>query len=79
MAGSSLLIRRASIILPAKNEALNSTPNTSPERSNFFIALGPSDAEQVSTACDGEEGLFQKPMLAGKPRDMQTETRPFGK
>jgi hypothetical protein len=40
MAGSSPLIRRASIILPAKSEALTSTPNTSQERSNFFIALG---------------------------------------
>jgi hypothetical protein len=32
----------------------------------------------VSTICGEEAGLFQKPMLVGKPRDMLTETRSFG-
>ena len=46
---------------------------------HFFITLGRRQPEQVSTACDEEEGLFQKPTLAGKPRDMLTETRLSGR
>jgi hypothetical protein len=62
---------------PANSEVLNSTANDAQERSKGPSAL--QVMEQVSTECRGAAGLSQKPKSAGKPRNMQTETRRHGR
>jgi hypothetical protein len=62
---------------PANSEILNSMTNDAQERCKDPSVL--LKKEQVSTGCRWVVGLPQKPTPSGKPRDMQTEARGYGR